>query len=87
MERESLISSATTASATFGAVAIACVLAVGGGASGTLTILDGTATKWTRVVGITADYASPVFVPPIAFRNLIVTNSGTMNYSVVYIPR
>jgi len=87
MQQNALMTTATTASSTLGAGGLVCIVALGGGAVGTLSVLDGTAAKFSKVVAITADYTSLVFVPPVAFKNLILSNSGTMSYSVVYVPR
>jgi len=87
MEQNSVITTSTTASSTLGAAGLVCIVAKGGAAAGTISILDGAGAKFSRIVAITADYTSPIFTPPAAFTNLIVTNSGTMSYAVVYVPR
>lgn len=82
-DREFVLTNVLTAATTLGALAFGgcCIYASAG--AGTVTILDGTATKFIFPVpsgsGFNLEFANVV-----TFTNLIVTTSGTPNYTIAY---
>lgn len=85
-ERNYLISDRTSVDSTIGACGFLGVIVKGSADVGTTTILDGTDIKFSVDVTTTAD-GSLIIGSPIAFTNLIVDNTGTGGYSVIYQPR
>lgn len=86
MSHHSNVTTWSNTGTSLGAVGLVAIIAQGSAADTTITIKDGTTTKYAPVIAATS-LAGFIFADkPVAFRNLTTTVSGTGSYSITYQP-